>query len=107
MLPHHLDIARPVADEEHVVGTLAEDLIGDVSVFSLRVVNFWSAHPRWPRMTAGVVDWRGLVSSASNISWVHFSFSCAKLPRLGAEKRCGDELDFSTDSIKHFRAGHE
>ena len=87
MLPHHLDIARPVADEEYVVRPLAEDLIGDVSIFGLYVVNFWSARPRRPRMTAGVVGWRGLISSASNGSGVYFSFSCAKLPRKTPQGR--------------------
>ena len=61
--------------------------IGDVSIFGLHVVNFWSARPRWPRMTAGTVGWRGLISSASNVSWVHFSFSCAKVPRKTPQGR--------------------
>jgi hypothetical protein len=35
VFPHHFDVACPVANEQDVEGAMAEDLIGDITVFAL------------------------------------------------------------------------
>jgi hypothetical protein len=89
VFPHHFDVARPVANEHDVEGAMAEDLIGDITVFALDVPDLRSpGRPDRGRMSPGMADRCASTGSDLGFPVVHRLPSRRQAIAPGEAKTC-------------------